>query len=68
MPGRDIHGPKIDAGIGLPGNDIHGPKIDARIDIHGPNLTKLLQNSNQRNIFYMYFLLYLNMSFIFYIN
>jgi len=24
--GLDIHGPKIDAGIGLPDVDIHGPK------------------------------------------
>ena len=24
----NIHGPKIDAGIGLPGVDVHGPKID----------------------------------------
>ncbi len=40
LPGLDIKGPKIDAGIGLTGVDIYGPKIGGGIDIHG--ITKII--------------------------
>ena len=36
--GIDINAPKIRGEIGLPGLDIHGPKIDAGIDIKGPSI------------------------------
>ena len=51
-----MHGPKIDAGIGLPGIDIHLPKIGVpSLDILGPNLTKLYQISNKIYLFYINF-------------
>ena len=38
VPGIDIYGPKIDAGIRLPGVDLSGPKIDAGLDIKKPKI------------------------------
>ena len=52
----------------MPGVDIHRPKIDVpSLDIHGPNLTKLILYSNINYFNFFYFLLfYKNVLFFFY--